>query len=86
MSLDYSGSQPLLLEPQVLREHSLSAPRKKTNLGLLFIQPWWLGGRADDNVHTSLCSTLVDQIPLGTKHGKVYTAVNIEYHCVSSIP
>ena len=31
------------------------------------IQPWWLGGRVelDDNVHTSRCSSSVDQIPLG---------------------
>ena len=28
------------------------------------IQPWWLGGRVLDNVHTRLCSASVDRILL----------------------
>ena len=40
----------------------------KNNLNLsTYIQPWWFGGRVLDNVHTSLCPTSVDRIPLGAK-------------------
>ena len=43
----------------------------------MVIQPWWLGGRVADNVHTSLCSTSVDQIPSSMILGPILCAIFI---------